>query len=102
MNPVLRRVVFLLFAAAIAGTSLLTWQRHHEPHFSNLPDEDGVYRELMARIDTDHDGRISRQEWEANGGRKSVFDAYDFNHDGFLDLAEFKAMFVEVDPKPGP
>lgn len=42
----------------------------------------------MARLDTNHDGKVSRQEWLAAAQRR--FDAMDTNHDGVLDRQELQ------------
>jgi len=48
-------------------------------------------RENMGRalrnMDTDNDGRISRQEWK---GRAEMFDRLDANHDGYLTKDELQ------------
>jgi Ca2+-binding EF-hand superfamily protein len=45
--------------------------------------------ERLERIDTNHDGRISREEMRAASDRR--FDKMDANHDGFIDQAEMDA-----------
>lgn len=44
------------------------------------------------RADTDHDGRISRAEWDAAGSqrRSDWFDKLDLNHDGFISQDEMR------------
>lgn len=49
---------------------------------------------MMARIDTDGDGRISRAEHDALSARR--FQRMDTNGDGYIDQAEQAAM-----PRPG-
>ena len=45
---------------------------------------------MIERLDTNHDGMISRDEYRAQvAGR---FDRLDTNHDGFLDQSEMTAM----------
>lgn len=44
---------------------------------------------LFHRLDTNNDGRISREEWEAAKKSPRQFDALDTNHDGFLSPYEF-------------
>ena len=41
----------------------------------------------LQKMDADHDGRISRQEWQ---GRAEMFDRLDANHDGFLTKDELQ------------
>ncbi|HTC51396.1 MAG TPA: EF-hand domain-containing protein [Steroidobacteraceae bacterium] len=45
----------------------------------------------FATLDTNHDGRISRQEALAAPDLYDAFDTLDVNHDGFLSPAEFQA-----------
>ena len=45
--------------------------------------------ERLERLDTNHDGRISREEMRAASDRR--FDKMDTNHDGFIDQAEMSA-----------
>lgn len=46
-------------------------------------------REMMAKLDTDKDGRISRAESAAGEGKlASHFDKMDVNKDGFIDRAD--------------
>jgi Ca2+-binding EF-hand superfamily protein len=57
-------------------------------------------RERLMALDTDHDGRISRDEFAARaskmgkhgGGR--MFDRFDTNKDGYLDTTEINAMLA--------
>jgi len=43
----------------------------------------------FARIDTSHDGRISRKEFEAEApGQDALFARKDTNHDGYIDEKE--------------
>ncbi len=44
------------------------------------------------RLDTDHDGKISRDEAAKNPKLAAKFDQLDANHDGFLDRSDFEAM----------
>jgi Ca2+-binding EF-hand superfamily protein len=44
---------------------------------------------MLERLDTNHDGRISRDEMRADMDRH--FDKLDTNHDGFIDKAEMDA-----------
>jgi len=42
-------------------------------------------------LDTNHDGKISREEWIARYGNDTGFLAYDLNGDGVIDADEFLA-----------
>lgn len=48
---------------------------------------------VFAALDTNHDGKISRQEAQKNPVVSRIFDQADKNHDGFLSKAEFEAAF---------
>lgn len=43
----------------------------------------------FARIDSNHDGVITRQEWENTGRESQIFVQADVNSDGKLTLREF-------------
>jgi|HubBroStandDraft_1064217.scaffolds.fasta_scaffold791363_1 hypothetical protein len=45
----------------------------------------------FATLDTNQDGKISRQEALAAPDLYDAFDSLDLNHDGFLSPAEFQA-----------
>jgi len=70
-------------------------------------------RERLMALDTDHDGKISKDEFAARGpmmGRREgsaepsagtpradgsrMFDRLDANHDGYLDTTEINAMLA--------
>ena len=52
-------------------------------------------------LDTDGDGSISREEWEAKFGR-GTFDKWDVDGSGDVDLEEWKAILAGTKkPKPG-
>jgi Ca2+-binding EF-hand superfamily protein len=71
----------------------------------------GRARERLMALDTDHDGRISKEEFAARGatmGRREdsatpgtprpdgsrMFDRLDANHDGSLDATEINALLA--------
>src|SRR5579862_1964056 len=44
-------------------------------------------------LDTNHDGRISKQEVAAVPALAKSFDSIDSNHDGYITMSEVKAMW---------
>jgi Ca2+-binding EF-hand superfamily protein len=51
----------------------------------------------FARLDTNHDGKISREEGSRGRRIARHFDAIDADHDGFITPAELKA-FLDAHP----
>ena len=86
-------VVAVLVAIAVVGA----WLRMRSA--ASVPTREQVLAAVLARADDDHDGRLSRQEWKRYGGDDALFDRYDVNHDGYLDLTEFSAQFQATDPR---
>jgi len=70
----------LMAAALFAGTAIAG-----SPPTSDAP------RDEM-RADTDHDGRISRAEWDAAGSqrRSDWFDKLDLNKDGYISQDDMR------------
>jgi len=54
---------------------------------------------MLARLDTDHDGRISHAE--AIAAAEARFAKMDTNHDGFIDKAEMDAMHERMKQRMG-
>ncbi len=50
----------------------------------------------IVRIDTNHDGAASREEWVAYGNHDAGFTAIDTDHDGRLTVAELRAFRAKV------
>jgi hypothetical protein len=92
-----RLILVIVIVAAVAALGGWLYARSRR---DVVPTTEAVFAEIIARVDKDHDGRISPAEWQAYGGSKEVFEAYDFNADGSLDVSEFQAMFYSMDPKP--
>lgn len=57
---------------------------------------DGRHGGMMARLDTDKDGRISRAEAQADPKFAARFDTLDVNKDGYVDKADFQARFQQM------
>lgn len=77
--PLLAATAIVMFAVpALANGPVVTkpTTTHHEWFFDKL--------------DTNHDGVISKQEWLNDASKK--FDAADTNHDGKLSKTEFAAL----------
>jgi hypothetical protein len=49
---------------------------------------------FMAKFDTDNDGKVTKQEWDAK--RTVGFDAADKNHDGVIDKDEYTSGAQEL------
>lgn len=94
-NRVRVKWLVTILAVLVVAASVALWYTRRD-----VPDTEAVFAAIVNRVDTDHDGRISRDEWKRYGGTEAVFAAYDFNGDGFLDVAEFEASFFGTDPKP--
>lgn len=54
---------------------------------------------MLERLDTNHDGKISRDEMRAPVDRH--FDKLDTNHDGFIDQAELDAAHAKMKERMG-
>ena len=54
---------------------------------------------MMERLDTNHDGKISRDEMRASVDKH--FDKLDTNHDGFIDQAELDAARAKMKDRMG-
>ncbi|HEY2344796.1 MAG TPA: EF-hand domain-containing protein [Xanthomonadaceae bacterium] len=52
-------------------------------------------RERFEQADTDHDGRLSRNEAQAMPFVAKQFDAIDANHDGYVTLDEMRAAWAQ-------
>jgi Ca2+-binding EF-hand superfamily protein len=46
------------------------------------------FQTMLQKLDTDHDGKVSRDEFVNGGG--AMFDMADANHDGVVDQAELQ------------
>jgi Ca2+-binding EF-hand superfamily protein len=91
-----------LVAAGVTATTVAT------PAFA---DDDAAKVKLakqvdnvFARLDNDHDGKISKSEASKGPRLSKHFDAIDTNHDGFVTRAELAAAFAarHIDPRKQP
>ncbi|WP_337267974.1 EF-hand domain-containing protein [Oryzifoliimicrobium ureilyticus] len=67
-------------------------RRHQEMGMNGMRGEvwrDVVFVRMLKQFDTDHDGKISKEEGTA--GVEKIFDAIDTNHDGSITPGEFRA-----------
>jgi len=77
-----RKEIWVGIGAIALGLSL--------PAFAQTPPDRAQFRQqMMERLDTDHDGKISDAEWKAATDKR--FDSADTNKDGFVTEAELKA-----------
>lgn len=63
-----------------------------------FPDAKALYTELMARVDTDRDGRMSQAEYAAVSRQDEPFASLDTNQDGQVDVAELQKAVESTDP----
>ncbi len=80
----------LLLGALLAGPALAQAQAPAAPEKAPPPQVDPVT--TIVRIDTNHDGAASREEWVAYGNHDAGFTAIDTDHDGRLTVAELRAF----------
>lgn len=81
------RPIVMACVLAGAATALPAFA---QPPVSPSPPLDPVT--TIARIDTNHDGAASREEWVAYGFHDAGFTAIDTDHDGRVTVAELRAF----------
>ena len=59
---------------------------------------DAAIAPALARVDRDHDGRLSQAEYDKVAWRGPAFATADADHDGALGLAEVDALMTSQDP----
>ena len=53
---------------------------------------------ILARVDLNHDGHVSKDEYDKLAFPDEPMDPWDKNHDGALDAAEIEDAFLHADP----
>lgn len=86
----MRWIVLAPLFVLVAGPALA--QAPVEPAKAPPPQVDPVA--TIMRIDTNHDGAASREEWVAYGNHDAGFTAIDTDHDGRLTVAELRVFRV--------
>jgi hypothetical protein len=77
--------------ALLASGMLIAWDE--SLRISTKTDIQSVAQAFMKEADDDHDGKVSRQEWEAHKpGWDWLFPKIDKDGNGFLDLSEYDAF----------
>jgi len=92
----MRRMVMASLLALAAGPALA--QAPAAPEKAPPPQVDPVT--TIMRIDTNHDGAASREEWAAYGNHDAGFLAIDTDHDGRLTVAELRVFRARVAKTP--
>lgn len=62
------------------------------------PPGTGRIAAVIAHVDLDGDGALSRAEYDAVAPAQMPFDAYDLDHDGLLCAREVLEMTLATDP----
>lgn len=78
----MRRIALASILALMAGAALA--QAPAQPQLDAVT--------TIVRIDTNHDGAASREEWVAYGFHDAGFTAIDTDHDGRVTVAELRAF----------
>ena len=64
--------------------------RNHDNKLSREEASDFLVTDKLQCHDLNGDGKLAWDEWSCDGGKcsRAEFDAYDFNHDGYITLKE--------------
>jgi Ca2+-binding EF-hand superfamily protein len=84
MKPVLAITAVALFMLAAQGQAQTGETKKKQPS------ADDIVESLLKQMDTNKDGKISREE--AKGKLAEAFDKIDANKDGYLDRKELRAL----------
>src|SRR5262245_39434640 len=57
-----------------------------------------ITKAILARVDLNHDGHVSRDEYTKLAFPDEPMDPWDKDHDDALDAAEIEDAFVRADP----
>lgn len=77
----------LMTSLTLAQTSTTTPPTQGKP--GKLSKQEKKTGKALGKIDQDHDGKISRAEWNR---KPKAFDQVDTNHDSYLSREEFAAF----------
>jgi len=78
-------MIILLFAVPVLSLSA----KHHKGEHPGKGKKGAMHAKMFEKIDTDKDGKISKQEWQAHHDEK--FAELDADKDGAISQDEFKA-----------
>jgi hypothetical protein len=92
----LSRLAWAALAVVAAGPALA--QAPAEPAKQPPPQVDPVT--TIVRIDANHDGAASREEWVAYGNHDAGFTAIDTDKDGRLTVAELRVFRAKIARTP--
>lgn len=85
-------VVVLLLGIGAAAAGASAWRASAPPSVRD------VVKAAMVPFDPDGSGRISLKEWARYHAHDKLFQAYDFDGDGTLDVDEFEALIAGTNP----
>jgi hypothetical protein len=92
----MRRIILTSLLVLAAGPALA--QAPAAPEKAPPPQVDPVT--TIMRIDTNHDGAASREEWVAYGNHDAGFTAIDTDHDGRVTVAELRVFRAKIAKTP--
>lgn len=99
-----KSILPLALGLLIAATAACSQQ----PPKGDPPPQDGEHRgppkaeDLIARLDTDKDGAISKDEAATDSRFAEHFDMIDADHDGKVTTAELTDVFSKMKPPEPP
>jgi len=88
-----QRIDPVAYAQALQAAGMLTrWDESLRPAAAKA-EAKNVVQAFFAEADDNHDGKVSRLEWEAHkAGWEWLFPKIDLNSDGQIDAAEYEAF----------